>query len=140
MDFQVYLLSKVKNSSEPVARLTIDTPLFGINQNINEILMIFQQIIDELLGFKKINNELIYKKDFDANIIKHAILSKLNPGCFGPSPDIVILKLGVNPNSDEEILRVAKIYKEDFSMKDHSFLNIVADKAIYQWLIRCQEK
>ncbi|RIA80854.1 hypothetical protein C1645_837952 [Glomus cerebriforme] len=70
--------------------------------------MIFQQTINELLDFRKINNELIYKKDFDADTIKRAILSKLNPGCLGPSPDI------------------------DFSMEDHSFLDIIADEAIYQ--------
>ncbi|RIA94113.1 hypothetical protein C1645_818489 [Glomus cerebriforme] len=36
MVFQVHLPFEVKNSSEPVVGLTIDTPLFGINQNINE--------------------------------------------------------------------------------------------------------
>ncbi|RIA89630.1 hypothetical protein C1645_824560 [Glomus cerebriforme] len=138
--FQVHLPFEVENSPELVVGLTIDTPLFGINQNINEILMIFQQTIDELLDFRKINNELIYKEDFDADTIKRAILSKLNPGCLGPSPDIVILEPGANPNSDEEILRVAEMYKEDFSMEDHSFLNIVADEAIYRRLIRCREK
>ncbi|RIA88795.1 hypothetical protein C1645_825828 [Glomus cerebriforme] len=55
------------------------------------------------------------EKDFDTDTIKRAILSKLNPRCLDPSPDIVILKLGANPNSDEEILQVAEMYKEDFS-------------------------
>lgn len=32
------------------------------------------------------------------------------------------------------------MYKEDFSMKDHSFLNIVADEAIYHRLIKCRDK
>ncbi|RIA81975.1 hypothetical protein C1645_836097 [Glomus cerebriforme] len=94
--------------------------------------MIFQQTIDELLDFRKINNELIYKKDFDADTFKRTILSKLNLGCFGTSSDIVILEPGANPNSDKEILRVAKMYKEDFSIEDHSFLKIVTDEAIYQ--------
>ncbi|GBC03969.1 hypothetical protein RclHR1_05420013 [Rhizophagus clarus] len=79
-----------------------------------------------------INNELIYKKDFNTNTVKCAILSKLNSGCLGPSPDIIILELDANLNSDEEILRVAKMYKDDFSMEDHSFLDIVADEAIYR--------
>src|SRR5207244_4100545 len=83
--------------------------------------------IRKLLEFKKINDKLNYKKDFDADTIKYAFLSKLNPGCLGPSSDIIILELGDNLNSDEEILRVAEMYKEDFSMEDHSFLNIIAD-------------
>ncbi|GET03812.1 hypothetical protein GLOIN_2v1482460 [Rhizophagus clarus] len=116
------------------------TPLFRTNENINDILMRFQQTIDELLGFEKINGELTYKKDFDADTIKCAILSKLNPGYLGPSPDVIILEPGANPNSDEEILRVAKIYKGDFSMDEHSFLDIVADEAIYHRLIRCRDK
>ena len=140
MVFQINLPFEVENNPEPVVELTTDTPLFGINKHINDILMIFQRTIDELLDFRKINNELIYKKDFDADIIKSAILSKLNPGCLGPSPNIVILEPGSNPNSDEEILRVAEMYKEDFSMEDHSFLDIIADEAIYRRLIKCREK
>ncbi|PKK66459.1 hypothetical protein RhiirC2_784759 [Rhizophagus irregularis] len=92
MVFQVHLPFDVENSPEPVVELTTETPLFGINENINDILMRFQQTIDELLGFKKINGELTYKKDFDADTIKCAILSKLNPGCLGPSPDVIILE------------------------------------------------
>src|SRR5688572_3960313 len=42
MVFQVHLPFEVENSLEPVIGLITDTPLFGINQNINEILTIFQ--------------------------------------------------------------------------------------------------
>ncbi|GET01202.1 hypothetical protein GLOIN_2v1482460 [Rhizophagus clarus] len=87
-----------------------------------------------------INDELIYKKDFDMDTVKYAILSKLNPGCFGPSPDVIILEPGANLNSNEEILRVAEMYKNDFSIEDHSFLDIVTNEAIYHRLIRCQDK
>lgn len=104
MVFQVHLPFEVENSPEPVVELTTETPLFGSNENINDILMIFQQTIDELLSFEKINGELTHKKDFDADTIKCAILSKLNPGCLEPSPDVIILEPGANLNSDEEIL------------------------------------
>ncbi|GBC09194.1 hypothetical protein RclHR1_08680011 [Rhizophagus clarus] len=130
----------MNNSPEPFVELTDETPLFGTNENINDILMVFQQTINELLDFEMINDELIYKKDFNADTVKCAILSKLNPGCLGPSPDVIILEPGANPNSDEEILQVAKMYKDDFSMEDHSFLDIVADEAIYRRLIRCWDK
>ncbi|RGB33560.1 hypothetical protein C1646_761550 [Rhizophagus diaphanus] len=86
-------------------------------------------------NFEKINGELIYKKDFDADTIKCAILFKLNSGCLGLSPDIIILESDANPNLDEEILRVAKMYKGDFSIDEHSFLDIIADEAIYHQLL-----
>ena len=54
--------------------------------------------------------------------------------------DVIILELGVNSNLDEEILWVAKMYKEDFLMEDYVFLDIVVDEAIYYWLIRCWDK
>ena len=59
---------------------------------------------------------------------------------LGPSPNIVILEPGSNPNSDEEILHVTEMYKKDFAMESHSFLDIVADEAIYRRLIKCREK
>ncbi len=48
--------------------------------------------------------------------------------------------MGANPNSNKEILHVAKMYKDDFILKSHSFLNIVVDEAIFHQLIKCQEK
>ena len=93
-----------------------------------------------MLDFEEIEDELIYKTDFDAETIKRLILDKLDQGCLGPSPNIVILEPGANPNSDEEILRVAEMYKEDFALESHSFLDIMADEAIFRRLIKCQEK
>ncbi|CAG8736150.1 3324_t:CDS:1, partial [Funneliformis caledonium] len=43
--------------------------------------------------FEEINDELIYKKDFDIDTIKYAILSKLNPKYLGLSPEVIILEL-----------------------------------------------
>src|SRR5437660_1736233 len=45
-----------------------------------------------------------------------------------------------NPNSDEEILHVAEMYKKDFALESHSFLDIVTDEAIFRRLIKCREK
>ncbi|GBB90788.1 hypothetical protein RclHR1_17880003 [Rhizophagus clarus] len=140
MAFQVQLPTEVETGSEHIIELTAETPLFGMNQSIDNTLTMFQQIIYELLDFKKINKEFIYKTNFSAETIKRVILTKLNYGCSDPSPNVVILEPGSNPNSDEEILHVAEIYKEDFAMSSHSFLNIVADKAIFHRLIKCREK
>ncbi|PKY61769.1 hypothetical protein RhiirA4_523616 [Rhizophagus irregularis] len=61
-------------------------------------------------------------------------------GSCGESPNIVILEPGSNPNSDEEIFHVAEMYKKDFAMESDSFLDIVADEAIFRRLIKCREK
>lgn len=45
--------------------------------------------------------------NFNTETIKREILNKLDLGCRGPSPNIVILEPGSNPNSDDEILHVA---------------------------------
>jgi hypothetical protein len=140
MAFQIQLPIEVETNAEEVIVLTAETPLFGTNQCIDKTLILFQQIINELLDFKKINEEFIYKTNFNAETIKRVILNRLDHGCCGPSPNVVILEPGSNPNSDEEILHVAEMYKEDFAMKSHSFLDIVADEAIFRRLIKCQEK
>src|SRR5436305_13013841 len=105
MAFQVQLSFEVETGPELTIELTAETQLFGMNQSINEILMLFQEIICELLDFKKINDELVYKTDFDAEVVKRVILTRIDHGCPGPFPNIVILQPGANPNSDEEILR-----------------------------------
>ena len=140
MAFQMQLLTDVNAGPEEVIELTADTPLFGMNSETNKILEIFQKVIQELLDFKNIDGELFYNKDFDIESIKHIILSKLDHGCLGPSPNVVILEPGANPNSDDEILHSAKMYKEDFALEDHNFLDIVADEAIFRRLIKCREK
>ena len=140
MAFQIQLPVEVKTDPEQVIELTAESPLFGMNRNIDNILIMFQQVIYELLEFKKINEELTYKTNFNAKTVKCVILNRLDYGCNGPSPKIVILEPGSNPNSDEEILHVAEMYKEDFAMESHTFLDIVADEAIFRWLIKCREK
>ncbi|RIA95840.1 hypothetical protein C1645_816136 [Glomus cerebriforme] len=78
--------------------------------------------------------------EVETETIKHEIINKLDLGCHSSSPNIVILKLGSNSNSDDEILHVAEMYKKDFAMNSHSFLNIVADEAIFRRLIKYREK
>ncbi|GBC28632.1 hypothetical protein GLOIN_2v1480545 [Rhizophagus irregularis DAOM 181602=DAOM 197198] len=139
MAFQAQLpINRTK--PEVVVELTADTPLFGMNSKTDQILITFQEIFKELLHIENNNGELSYKKDFDAESIKHIILSKLDYGCLGPSPNVVILEPGMNPNSDEEILRAAEMYKKDFNLKDSDFLDIVADEAIYHRLIKGKKK
>src|SRR4051812_547842 len=137
MAFQMQLPFEINHGPEQVIELTAETPLFGMNEGVDKTLKIFQQIIYELLDFKKINEKLFYNTNFNSETIKCIILSRLDRGCYGPSPNVIILEPGSNPNSDEEILHVAKMYKEDFAMESHSFLDIVADEAIFRRLIKC---
>ena len=119
--FQMQLSFEINTGPEQIIELTAETLLFGINEDIDEALIVFQQIIYELLDFKKINEKLTYKTNFNSETIKHIILSRLDHGCHGPSSNIVILEPGSNPNSDEEILHVAEMYKEDFVIESHFF-------------------
>src|SRR4051794_10025253 len=135
MAFQMRLPIDTIRPAEEVIELTVDTPLFGMNSEINQMLINFQETLEELLNFKNIHGELSYKKDFDVENIKHIILSKLNRGCLDPSPHVIILEPRNNPNSDDENLRAAEMYKKDFALKDYNFLDIVADEAIYRRLI-----
>ncbi len=41
-----------------------------MNENVDKALIIFQQIIFELLDFKKVNDKLTYQTNFDAEIVK----------------------------------------------------------------------
>ena len=108
-----------------------------MNPETNKILIIFQEVFEELLNFKEdIYGELSYERNFDAECIKRTVLSKLDRGCLGPSPNVIILEPGANPNSDKEILHAAEMYKKDFALEDYDFLDIIADKAIYHRLIR----
>ncbi|PKC57836.1 hypothetical protein RhiirA1_471868 [Rhizophagus irregularis] len=140
MAFQIQLPIEVKTGPEQVIELTAKTLLFGMNQGVENTLTIFQQIICKLLNLKKINEEFTYNTNFNAETIKHEILNKLDYGSCGESPNIVILEPGSNPNSDEEIFHVAEMYKKDFAMESDSFLDIVADEAIFRRLIKCREK
>ncbi|GBB89175.1 hypothetical protein RclHR1_15870002 [Rhizophagus clarus] len=109
MVFQVQL-SIDRTESEVIVKLTADTSLFGTNSKIDQILITFQETLNELLQIENINGELTYKRNFDIKTIKHVVLFKLDHGCSGPSPNIVILEPRINPNSDKEILHATEIY------------------------------
>jgi hypothetical protein len=97
MAFQAQLPFEVGTDPEPVIELTAETPLFGMNQRIDETLLLFQDIICELLDFKNVNNELTYRTDFDAEVIKRAILGRINHGCLGPNSQYCNFRTGGQP-------------------------------------------
>src|SRR3954462_7113261 len=56
MAFQVQLPID-RTGPEDVVKLTVDTSLFGMNSEIDQILIIFQEVLEGLLKFKNINGE-----------------------------------------------------------------------------------
>ena len=88
----------------------------------------------------KINNtgQLIYNKDFDAEIIKKKLLLEFEYDYWEPSLYIIILELRENSNSDDFILKATKMYIDDFELNEKEYLDIVADEAIFRRLIRAR--
>ncbi|GES98757.1 hypothetical protein GLOIN_2v1482460 [Rhizophagus clarus] len=110
-----------------------------MNSTTQEALYGLQKILEGLLDFQRTNEgNLIYNQNFDAEIIKKAILAEFEHGCQGSSPHVIILEPEDNPNSDQAILDAANMYKIDFNLLETDYLDIVANEAIFCRLMRCQ--
>ncbi|RIA84148.1 hypothetical protein C1645_832734 [Glomus cerebriforme] len=81
---------------------------------------------------------LEYNQNFDAEIIKKAILEEFEHGCQGSSSHVIILEPEDNLNSNQAILEAANMYKADFNLLKTAYLDIVANDAIFHHLVRCQ--
>jgi len=71
--------------------------------------------------------------------IHQKILENVNYGCSANIPNVVILETDGIPNSDEGIFQSIEMYKEDFELKSHDYLDVVADEAIFRRLIKQRE-
>lgn len=60
------------------------------------------------------------------------LIERMDWGCFGDSQHVVILKADGISNTNEGIFNAAKMYKNNFSLSSNEYLNIVADKSIFQ--------
>ncbi|EXX53794.1 uncharacterized protein OCT59_002932 [Rhizophagus irregularis] len=133
MAFQSVIPNYLATCQEELITLEEDNRIFGMNFTMQEALDGFQSILENLLDFRSTNEgNLEYNQNFDVEIIKKAILEKFEHGCKGPSPHVVILEPGDNPNSDQAILGAATMYKADFNLQETAYLDIVADEAIYR--------
>ncbi len=54
MAFQIKMPIEIESDLEEVIELIVETPLFGMNLDIDKILTMFQQVIYELLDFRKL--------------------------------------------------------------------------------------
>ncbi|GES76689.1 hypothetical protein GLOIN_2v1793246 [Rhizophagus clarus] len=140
MVFQSKIPNSLASCQEEVIILDEETAnIFGMNSTTKEALNRFQNVLERLLDIQKTNEKNIeYNRNFDAETIKKKILAEFEYGCKGPSPHVVILEPADSPNSDQAILEVANMYRADFNLQENRYLDIVADEAIFRWLMRCQ--
>ncbi|EXX51186.1 hypothetical protein RirG_264050 [Rhizophagus irregularis DAOM 197198w] len=121
MVFQFSLPEVIVKKSEPIRDLNIDTQIFGISQEMRDIIFKINEIFISLLAFRyNERQELEYNK-IDLTAINSEILSG-------------------SPNDNNKILRATEMYRRDFSLEENDFLDICADEAIFRLLIKCRNK
>ncbi|POG66336.1 hypothetical protein GLOIN_2v1802638 [Rhizophagus irregularis DAOM 181602=DAOM 197198] len=140
MVFQFSLPEVIVEKPEPIRDLNIDTQIFGISQEMRDIIFKINEIFISLLAFRyNERQELEYNK-IDLTAINSEILRQTEFGCNLLPPNVVILEPSGFSNDDNEILHVTEMYRRDFSLEENDFLDICADEAIFRRLIKCRNK
>ncbi|PKC06871.1 hypothetical protein RhiirA5_418981 [Rhizophagus irregularis] len=140
MVFQFLLPEVIVEKPEPIRDLNIDTQIFGISQEMRDIIFKINEIFISLLAFRyNERQELEYNK-IDLTAINSEILRQTEFGCNLLPPNVVILEPSGFPNDDNEILHATEMYRRDFSLEENDFLDICADEAIFRRLIKCRNK
>uniref|UniRef100_U9T3M7 Uncharacterized protein n=1 Tax=Rhizophagus irregularis (strain DAOM 181602 / DAOM 197198 / MUCL 43194) TaxID=747089 RepID=U9T3M7_RHIID len=140
MVFQFSLPEVIVEKPEPIRDLNIDTQIFGISQEMRDIIFKINEIFISLLAFRyNERQELEYNK-IDLTAINSEILRQTEFGCNLLPLNVVILEPSGSPNDDNEILRATEMYRRDFSLEENDFLDICADEAIFRRLIKCRNK
>ncbi|RHZ79657.1 hypothetical protein Glove_142g53 [Diversispora epigaea] len=101
-------------------RIWVNNEKMSLQKKGNSQLIMVNEFLSETCGRLKLNEEEITR----------------NPDVLMEAHYYLRPELGANSNSDEEILHVAEMYKKDFALKNHSFLNIVTDQTIHSRLIK----
>ncbi|CAB5393986.1 unnamed protein product [Rhizophagus irregularis] len=114
-------------------QLNEQTYLFGPNQFANETLIGFSLLINQLLNCKQTeNNSIEYSYEFDSDIVNSKIIEQINIGIQYLPPHIVILEVGGNPSSDEEIFAACEkqeiLQAEPINTKGRKAKEIVVSK------------
>ncbi len=111
------MLISLDKSLNDEKTITFSNRLFDINNIIRNILDIFDEIIDNLLDFYINESEqFFYNKNFNMTTIHRKILERIEHGCSGNSPNIVILDIRGILNSDEGIFQSTEIYVNDLNL------------------------
>ena len=137
MAFQIKMLISLDGSPNDEKTITSPTGLFGMNNMTRDMLDIFDKIVDNLLDFHtNESGQFFYNKNFDMTTIHRKILERIEHGCSGDSPNIVILDVGGTPNSDEGIFQSTEMYVNDLNLHTQEYLDVVADEAIFRRLMK----
>ena len=78
--------------------------------------------------------------NIDLHIIHEKLVETIQIGCNVENPNVVILEAGDKPSSNENILRTCTAYFEDLGIAEEDTLDIWADQAIHQRLLKVQGK
>ena len=141
MVFQMQMPISLEEKADDEKKITSSSGLFDMNDLMKNTWDMFDEIIDNLLNFQTDSKgEIIYDINFDMITIHQKILENVNHGCSADIPNVVILETGGIPNSDEGIFQSTEMYKEDFELKSHDYLDVVADEAIFRRLIKQREQ
>ncbi|RHZ51289.1 hypothetical protein Glove_481g108 [Diversispora epigaea] len=141
MVFQMQMPISLDEKASDEKRITSPLGLFGMNDQIKNVWDMFDKVIDDLLNFQSNSeNQVTFNTNFDMTTIHEKILENIDQGCSAGAPNIVILETGGIPNSNEGIFRSTEMYKEDFKLRPHDYLDVVADEAIFRRLIKQREQ
>ena len=141
MAFQMQMPIPLEERACDKKKITSASGLFGMNDQMKDVWDMFDKIIDDLLNFQtNSENQIIYNTNFDMTTIHQKILENVDHGCSADAPNIVILETGGIPNSDEGIFQSTEMYKQDFKLGPHDYLDVVADEAIFRRLIKQREQ
>ncbi|RGB43274.1 hypothetical protein C1646_750018 [Rhizophagus diaphanus] len=70
--------------------------IFGINITIQKILNLYDEILDECLGFYYSNNDhenLQFRTNFDISTVHKKLIERMDQGCFGDSQHVRLINL-----------------------------------------------
>ncbi|RHZ48801.1 hypothetical protein Glove_541g10 [Diversispora epigaea] len=141
MAFQMQMPFSLEEKASDEKKITSPSGLFGMNDQIRNIWNMFDEIIDNLLNFQTDSeNQITFNTDFDMTTIHQEILKNIDYGCLAGTPNIVILETGGIPNSDDGIFQSTEMYKQDFKLEPHDYLDVVADEAIFRRLVKQREQ
>jgi hypothetical protein len=129
MVFQFRLPQSLSSIPDDKIRLTMEHYLFGENTQSEDW---FQRVND-------VFKSLVTSEDnVDLHIIHDKLIENVEIGCNVEKPNVVILEAGDKPSSNRNILETCTAYFDDFQMAMDDKLDIWADQAIHQRLIKAK--
>src|SRR5207244_11005341 len=119
-------------------QLTQEHHLFGQDDKVvswfQEVNNVFSRLVTNSISQPDIDDNNSDK--FDISSIHEQLVKNVEPGCKVERPNMVILEAGDQPSSDESIRKTCQKYSEDLGIADRGKIDIWADQAIHQRLLK----